>query len=137
MRLAAVFDVLNRERIIAVHNAGYTLDDGFEEVGIVYNAMKSRGVQMQGYCFYHQQDMERAMDNTVQNLLIAFHSLDNNKRKALAVGERIHALLLQQGFRVKWKHDTEDRIAIEPYVWDKVYDGIDYGTARAIAMMSQ
>lgn len=134
-RLQTVFDTLNQERIIAVHNAGYTLDDGFAEVGVVFQFMKDNNIPRRGYCFYHQQDIERVMNTNSGNLLLAFHSMNGDEKLALEVGERIVELLTKQGFSVKWNHSLDQRIEIENFEWDKVYNGENYGPDRAIRIM--
>ena len=135
LRLRAVFDQLNRERIIALHFAGYTLDDGFAEVDDVVRFMKTEKIPRQGYCFYHQQDVERAMDPSLQRLLLAFHSTNGDNQLAAEVGRRIVQLLTENSFTVMWDGSTESRIEICPFVWDKIYDGEPYGSERAIEIM--
>jgi hypothetical protein len=137
IRLRNVFDTLNKERIIAIHFAGYTLDDGFGKVDTVFQFMKSNDIPRRGYCFYHQQDMERAMDKSIKRLFLAFHSMNGDKKLTMEVGERIAELLKENGFDVDWDYSTESRIAINNFLWDKVYDGEDYGTDRAIRIMSE
>lgn len=137
IRLRNVFDKLNRERIIAIHFAGYTLDDGFEEVGVVCQFMKKNGIPRQGYCFYHEQDVERALDESIQSLFLAFHSTNGDEQLAMEVGERIEELLTENGFDVEWDHSLDSRIKIKNFIWDKEYDGEDYGTDRAIRIMSE
>lgn len=136
-RLKNVFDTLNRERIIAIHFAGYTLDDGFDEVGTVFRFMKDNDIPRRGYCFYHQQDIERAMSESVKRLFLAFHSMNDDKQIAVEVGERIVELLVENGFDVEWNHSPDSRIEINHFLWDKVYDGEDYGADRAIRIMSE
>lgn len=136
VRLRNVFDILNREGIIAIHFAGYNLDDGFEEVDVVFQFMKSNKIPRRGYCFYHQQDIERAMDESIQSLFLAFHSMNDDEEIALEVGERINELLFENGFEVEWDHSVNSRIKIKNFLWDKVYDGEDYGADRAIRIMS-
>jgi hypothetical protein len=134
-RLARVFDILNRERIIAVHFAGWDLDEGFEEVGKVFAFMKENNIPRRGYCFYHKQDIDRAIDPNIQNLQLAFHSMNDDKKIALEVGERIVTLLQETGFDVDWNHTISTRIKISNFLWDKVYNGEDYGAQRAIQVM--
>ena len=135
IRLRNVFDLLNRERIIAIHFAGYTLDDGFDEVDTVFDFMKSNNIPRRGYCFYHQQDIERAMDKSIQCLYLAFHSLNGDVQLATEVGERISELLAENGFDVEWDNSPDSRIKINNFLWDKKYDGEDYGADRAVRIM--
>lgn len=136
-RLRNVFDTLNRERIISIHFAGYTQDEGFEEVGTIFQFMKGNNIPRKGYCFYHQQDIERAMDPKSRLLYLAFYSMDGNEQIALEVGERIKELLTQSGFQAEWDGSLKSRIAIRNFLWDKEYDGEDYGTDRAIRIMRE
>ncbi len=137
IRLRNVFDILNRERIIAIHFAGYTLDDGFGEVDAVFQFMKSNQIPRRGYCFYHQQDIERAMDESIQTLFLAFHSMNGDEQIAMEVGERINELLTQHGFEVEWGHSIDSRMKIKNFLWDKIYDGEGYGADCAIRIMSE
>ena len=54
-------DQLEAAGIIALHNAGYTMSDGLDDVGEVYERRKAKGLASRGYCFYHGQDVERAI----------------------------------------------------------------------------
>jgi len=137
VRLRKVFDELNQERIISIHFVGYTLDDGFKEVGMVFKFMKSKDIPCRGYCFYQQQDIMRAMDKSIQNLYLAFHSTNGDKGIAVEIGERIVELLMREGFDIEWNHSEESRIKISNFLWDKVYDGEDYGPERAIRIMNE
>lgn len=48
-RLDRAFNSLNENGIIALHNAGYTMSDGHEDVGHVLHERERRCVR--GYCF--------------------------------------------------------------------------------------
>jgi len=136
-RLRKVFDILNKEQIIAIDFAGYTLDDGFDEVGEVFRFMKENDIPRKGYCFYHQQDIERAMDESIRCLYLAFHSMNGDKQVAFEVGKRIVELLVENGFDVTWDESIDSRIMINDFWWDKVFDGEDYGVERAIRVMGE
>lgn len=135
-RLREVFDQLNRERVIAVDYAGFDMSEGHEDVGEVFQFMKENNIPRNGYCFFHQQDIERSMDPTLKNLLLAFHSTDGDEEVALAVGQRIEALLGAAGFSVLWDHTLDQRICIQDFQWDKTYNGEDTGVQRAIRVMA-
>jgi len=137
VRLRNVFDALNRERIIAIHFAGYTQSDGHDEVGVVFQFMKDNNIPRRGYCFYHQQDIERAMDESIKRLYLAFHSMNGDEQIAVEVGKRIAELLTQNGFDVEWDNSPGTRIAVNNFLWDKVYDEEDYGIDRAIRIMRE
>ena len=136
IRLREIFDKLNKERIIAVDFAGYTMSDGHSDVGQVFAFMKENNIPRRGYCFYHQQDIERAIDKSIQFLHLAFHSMNDDKKIAVEIGERIVELLTESGFEVEWDKNPDTRIKINNFEWDKIYDGEDYGIDRAIRIMS-
>jgi hypothetical protein len=136
-RLQEVFDQLNRERIIAVDFAGFDMSEGHEDVGVVFQFMKENNIPRNGYCFCHQQDIERAMSPSFQNLNLAFHSTDGDEEQALIVGKRIVELLEEAGFSVSWDGTLERRICIQNFQWDKVCDGTDVGTERAIRIINE
>ena len=58
-RLDKVFQSLNSIGILCLHNAGYTMSDGHDDS---HDALIDypKG-QFFGYCFYHRQDLERAI----------------------------------------------------------------------------
>ena len=136
-RLRDIFDQLNRERIIAVDFAGFDMSEGHEDVGVVFQFMKKNNIPRSGYCFYHQQDIERAMNPSFQNLNLAFHSTDGDEEQGLIVGKRIVELLTEADFTVSWDGTLEHRICIQNFQWDKIYDDNDMGVDRAIRIISK
>ncbi|MEZ2311815.1 hypothetical protein AB6809_34980 [Paraburkholderia sp. RCC_158] len=84
-RLGRVFDRLDEEGICALSKAGYTTLDGHSDVSeAVREAPKRR---YYGYCFYHGQDIERALDG--HGLMIAFGDFVDDKDRSAAVGCRV------------------------------------------------
>lgn len=118
-RLDQAFAALDAGGIIALQNAGYSMSDGLDEVSEVLAQRGRRGVV--GYCFYHGQDLERALDG--QGLSIAFGALADETALKTAVGERICALLRHHGFSVEWDGDPERRIALPRFDWKRRFDG--------------
>ena len=58
-RLDRAFDALMAAGICALHNAGYTQSDGHADVA---QELHDQGREkFHGYCFYHGQDVERAV----------------------------------------------------------------------------
>ncbi|MBP1040869.1 hypothetical protein I6N95_07615 [Vagococcus sp. BWB3-3] len=136
-RLRQVFDQLNRERIIAVDFAGYDMSEGHESVGDVFQFMKANEIPRFGYCFFHQQDIERSMDPTIGELFLAFNSMNGDEEIALAVGKRVVSLLAQQNFTVSWDETVHQRICIEEFTWDKVFNNEANGVEQAIQVMRE
>lgn len=136
-RLRKVFDLLNKEQIIALDYAGFDQSEGHEDVGVVVTFMQENNIPRKGYCFFHQQDIERSMDPEIRNLFLSFHSTDGNEKKALEIGNRIVSLLLQNNFSVHWDGTLNKRIMIDNFVWDKKYDQQDTHVERAIRIIKE
>jgi hypothetical protein len=114
-RLDAAFRALNGMGIIALHNAGYTISDGISDVAEVL--AKSDREKVQGYCFYHEQDLERAVDG--HGLMLAYGDIADTAAGARAVGGLVKAELERQGFIVEWDGDEKKRIDLPGIVWQR------------------
>ena len=114
-RLDAVFAELDRGGVIALQNAGYTMSDGYSDVGERL-ADRDRD-QVKGYCFYHGQDLERALAGG--GLMLAFGNLDAEPTGKGAVGELVAAALRKAGFEVDWNGDPEKRIHLPRIDWKR------------------
>ena len=136
-KLAKVFDELNQEKIIALHNAGYTRQDGYGDVGEVFHLLRAKNIVPSGYCFYHTQDLERAVDPANKNLFLAFGDINQNKinqnnEKGILIGQKIVSKLKENGFAVEWNGTIDQRIEIKNITWQKIPDEQSWGIARAI-----
>jgi hypothetical protein len=114
-RLDAAFDDLNSRGVVALQNAGYTMTDGLEDVSQALGERGRTGVI--GYCFYHGQDMERAVVGG--GLMIAFGDLKDDKEKKGEVGRFIKEVLEQHGFSVEWNGNPEKRLSIPTIAWKR------------------
>jgi hypothetical protein len=114
-RLDAAFVELNASGIIALHNTGYTMSDGRDIVGIELEKRDREAVV--GYCYYHAQDVERALE--CGGLWIAFGDLDNTPEGKVAVGRRVVAELERHGFHAAWDGDPERRIGVPEFDWKR------------------
>jgi hypothetical protein len=114
-RLDDAFAELNNNGVIALHNTGMTMSDGEEDVSQVLQARGRSSVK--GYCFYHGQDVERAVNGG--GLWIAFGDLDGIAEQKRAVGERIKALLERHGLNVEWNGNPERRLGIPKLDWKR------------------
>lgn len=108
-RLDRAFESLNENGVIALHNAGYTMSDGHGDVGEVLHERVPGSVR--GYCFYHGQDVERAVDGG--GLLIAFGDLRADPAAKLGIGNLVKQALEVEGLDVEWDHDSEKRINVK------------------------
>ena len=131
-KLAKVFDELNQEKIIALHKAGYTKQDGYSDVSEVVDLLKAKNIVPLGYCFYHTQDLERAVDPASKNLFLAFDDISQDDEKAILIGQTIVSKLKNNGFAVEWNGTIDQRIEIKNISWQKIPDEQPWGIARAI-----
>ena len=128
-RLMAAFDELCAQNIIALHCAGYTTDDGEYEVAEVERALREQGVVSDGYCFYHEQDLARALDRHHPVLLIAFQKIDNqDEAVTVAVGEWVTQVLKKHGLTVDWNGSAQRKIELPGFRWQRLdnADLLDY-----------
>ena len=111
-RLSQVFQALNSIGVIALENAGFDQGEGYEAVT---KAMKNarEKEKISGYCFYHNQDLERAVKG--QGLYVAFGPIDPEKEETAGpqVGKLVVQELERRGFKVKWNGKFNERIFIE------------------------
>lgn len=121
-RLEAVFEQLRNEKIIALHRAGNTLADGHDDVREQWRAAGRMESGIRGCCFYHAQDLERAV--RTGRLHLAFSGgmipeIEQREANTMAVGRRIVELLRAAGFGVQWSGSIEERIEADLGQWRK------------------
>ena len=117
-RLDRAFARLKAQRICALQYAGNTLDEGFDAVS---DAVNEEGVpqdQYMGYCFFHSQDIDRALDG--EGLMLAFGHLDSDDANdTIPVGRLISEALQQEGWQVDWNGSAEQRIGVPGLRWQR------------------
>ena len=117
-RLDKVFSELNDNGIIAMQNAGYTQSDGLSDVSSEL-AFRDRA-KVRGYCFYHGQDLERAVAGG--ELWLAFGDFEDTPEGAQAIGKFIVEILVKAGFQVNWNGAPGKRINVAKLDWKRRYD---------------
>ncbi|KRC08610.1 hypothetical protein ASE11_22870 [Hydrogenophaga sp. Root209] len=128
-KLDRVFDQLNQQRICALQYVGDTLDDGYGSVSDTINADGVPQDRYMGYCFYHRQDMDHALQG--DGLLLAFGYLDSdNPKDAVPVGQMICDALRQEGLEVKWDGTHKRRIELPGLRWQRRTPGLASSDAR-------
>ncbi|MCG8569528.1 MAG: hypothetical protein MJB14_05265, partial [Spirochaetes bacterium] len=70
-----------------------------------------------GYCYYHGQDLERAVQG--DGLFLSFGSIDPKKEKedGPEIGKIIEKELKKYNFKVSWSGTFKERILIEEIDW--------------------
>ncbi|AUC15795.1 hypothetical protein BTO06_11825 [Tenacibaculum sp. SZ-18] len=135
-KLVKTFDELNKEKIVSLHKAGYTRQDGEEDCAEIIDELNSIGVKAKGYCFYHTQDLERAI-GTEKNLFLAYDSYNREDELAKEVAYKIIEVLDKNGFKTKWNGSLKTRIEISDIDWKKTVDNIDYNYKRVFEIMEK
>ena len=116
-RLDNAFETLRSNKIAAIQNAGYTMSDGFTEVAEMVHQIGNDGVR--GYCFYHGQDLERAV--TGDGLMLAFGDLDDSLDGKIEIGNIVVDTMQSHGFDVEWDQNPEKRITTGSFEWQRRY----------------
>ncbi len=135
-RLAKAFDELIKEKIVCHHFAGFTKSDGEEDCMETIEQLDELGIKALGFCYYHSQDLEHAIDPTLKNLFLGFDSANENDMEALIVANKIVEKLKENGFEVNWPGTVNKRIEILNIDWKKIPDDQDWGGERVINILS-
>ena len=140
-RLVEVFDKLSRQKIIALHNAGYTQQDALFEVKEVWEDLEDEDIHPVGYCYYHGQDIERALEDNI--LCLGFYGKkEKNDKEAILIGNIIANELKEAGFTINWNNTASKRIEIQDFNWNNAFTSYDdvedkWGYDRVLRIMNQ
>lgn len=111
------FAELNEKHIIAEQNTGYEQSDGIATISEIWQQAGAESSDIIGYCFYHGQDLERAVSG--HGLLLTFGDIHGTERAGILVGERIAQVFEKHGFRVDWDGTIQTRINLPDVRWKK------------------
>lgn len=114
-RLDAAFAALDCEGILALQNAGYTMSDGHEDAAEALSTAPPD--KYFGYCFFHGQDLERAVAG--DGLCIAFDHVRGDVPEKADVGQKVKQALEHVGFRVEWNGSASSRLNIPGIDWKR------------------
>ena len=134
-RLVSSFDSLINQKIVCLHVSGPTRQDGIYNCEELIKELRKNGFEPMGYCFYHMQDLERAVEPESRNLYLGFDSAVQDDDEALVVGNMICKALSQNGLAYLWNNTVDERILIENLNWQKVPDDEDYGEKRVLKIL--
>jgi hypothetical protein len=112
-RLDRAFTVLEAQGVIALHRAGFTQSDGFEEVEEFYDEAGGKNSDYAGHCFY----TEHALDGS--GLYIGYGHLSGNNAKALKVAGMLRSALEREGFNVDWNGSIDSRLLVKGFRWQR------------------
>jgi Domain of unknown function (DUF6891) len=117
-RLDAAFAELNKRGIIALHNAGFTQSDGYEDFRAALKKHPKRATVI-GYCFYHSQDVEHAVQG--EGLYLAFGPAraKEEETKGSEIGRVVRDELERAGLKVEWDGTFNTRMYVPQFVWQK------------------
>ena len=121
-RLDKAFQNLNEQKIVTLHNSGYTISDGFEDTNEIAQYLLQKGITPIGCCFYIEQDLQHLLDGDTNKLLLSFGNYAE-EISAIEIGEKIVSALEKEGFQIQWNHSEDRKIAILNMTWDKIYMG--------------
>jgi len=118
-RLDRAFETLQTQGILVEQDAGLTKSDGLEIVTEAYEAAQAdgEGDGIEGYCFYHGQDLERVMGGG--DLCLAFGHFSGNKELGVGIGRRIKHALEAAGFAVEWDGSIGTRLLVKGFRWQR------------------
>ncbi len=114
-KLDQAFESLNASDVIALHNAGNTQSDGLSDVTELYHELGGEHSDVIGYCFYHGQDLERAVKG--EGLNLTFGEIKGTDETGVAIGKLIEQRLKDEGLNVKWNGSIGKGIEIGPLSW--------------------
>jgi hypothetical protein len=110
-RLDSAFARLREQNICALQCAGNTLREGFEAVSDRLESDDERAGSYVGFCFFHSQDVARALDG--EGLMLAFGAIDSDDdADYVAAGRLVCSALEENGLAVEWGGSPERRIEV-------------------------
>jgi hypothetical protein len=117
-RLNQAFAAIAQRGVIAIHDAGFTQSDGYDDFLSAYKRHRNPKTVI-GYCFYTRQDLEGAIQG--RRLYLAFGPSDPKDERT--VGVEIGRLIVDEvrkvGLHVEWKGRFEKRISLPEFDWKK------------------
>jgi hypothetical protein len=115
-RLDAAFAALAAEGIVAVQAAGFTQSDGWSEATAAAAALRAKGREARGACFYHEQDLARGVAG--HGLWLTFGVFGaRDDAASLAIGRVIARVLGAHEVPFAWNETVAQRISVLPFRW--------------------
>lgn len=118
-KIEKAFASLTQENIVTIHNCGYDIEEGVEDVFELYVHLINNNYKPTGFCFYTFEDIEEAI--TENRLKITFGDFEKDEKKALEIGKIIQEHL-NEYFDTEWDESINTQIEINSIKWDKSYN---------------
>jgi hypothetical protein len=116
-RLDEVFEALEDQGIIALQDAGYTQDNGLDDVTEIYHEAGGEESDIVGYCFFHGQDLERVMRSG--KLFLTYGDILGDDDKGTEIGQRIKRAFEEAGFTIEWNGSIKSRLLVKDFCWQR------------------
>lgn len=119
-RLDKAFERLRAQGICALHfpESGYTMQHGHAAVADEINAEDVPEDRYVGFCFYHAQDIDRALDE--EGLMVAFGStVSDEDEDFVQVGRMVCEAFQQEGLQTEWDGTANSRIRVPGLRWQR------------------
>lgn len=119
-RLDRVFARLHVLGICALQCTGDSLRDGVRCVGEALDASGVAQDRYKGFCFFHTQDIDRALDD--EGLFLAFGPIDSDSvedEDEIAIGQTICEALREAGLEPDWNGSGAVRIGLPRFCWQR------------------
>ncbi len=120
LKLDSVFTSLRKQGIVALHCAGYTQSEGFEDCNETASELHEKGERAAGCCFYTEQDLQHILDEDGALFYFSFGNYFENPT-AEEIGQTIADAFKAAGFCVQWDGTAKTKIGIRDFKWDKHY----------------
>lgn len=118
-KLEKVFSSLAGEKIVAIHNCGFDIEEGVADAFELFVHLNNNKFKAEGFCFYTFEDVEDALWD--DKLKITFGDFENDEDKALEIGKTVFRYLKEE-FDIDWDETINNQIEINPFKWDKSHD---------------
>ena len=117
-KLETVFSSLAGEKIVAIHNCGFDIEEGVADAFELFVHLNNNKFKAEGFCFYTFEDVEDALWD--DKLKITFGDFENDEDKALEIGRTVFRYLKEE-FDIDWDETINNQIMINPFEWDKSF----------------